>query len=40
MGTFPAHRIEHIEKLVRALDKIWLKNNLPRKNINKISNNI
>ena len=36
----PKHRKEHIEKMVRALDKIWLKNNLPRKNINKISNNI
>ena len=36
----PKHRKEHIEKMVRALDKIWLKNNLPRRNINKISNNI
>ena len=36
----PKHRKEHIEKMVRALDKVWLKNNLPRKNINKISNNI
>ena len=36
----PKHRKEHIEKMVRALDKIWLKNNLPRKNISKISNNI
>ncbi len=36
----PKHRKEHIEKMVRAIDKIWLKNNLPRKNINKIFNNI
>ena len=36
----PKHRKEHIEKMVKALDKVWLKNNLPRKNINKISNNI
>ena len=36
----PKHRKQHIEKMVKALDKIWFKNNLPRKNINKISNNI
>ena len=33
----PKHRKEHIEKMVRALDKVWSKNKLPRRNISKIS---
>ncbi len=33
----PKHRKEHIEKMVRALDKVWAKNHLPRRNINKVS---
>ena len=36
----PKHRKEHIDKMVQALDKVWLKNNLPRRNINKISSKI
>ena len=36
----PKHRKEHIEKMITALDKVWSKNNLPRKNINKITANI
>ena len=36
----PKHRKEHIEKMIKALDKVWSKNNLPRKNINKITANI
>ena len=33
----PKHRKEHIEKMIGALDKIWSKNKLPRRNINKVS---
>ena len=33
----PKHRKEHIEKMVRALDKVWSKNKLPRRNINQVS---
>ncbi len=33
----PKHRKEHIEKMVRALDKVWEKNKLPRRSINKAS---
>ena len=33
----PKHRKEHIEKMVKSLDRVWSKNNLPRRNINKIS---
>ncbi len=33
----PKHRKEHIEKMIRALDKVWTKNKLPRRNINKVS---
>ena len=33
----PKHRKEHIEKMIRALDKVWEKNKLPRRNINKVS---
>ena len=33
----PKHRKEHIEKMVRALDKVWSKNKLPRRNINQAS---
>ncbi len=33
----PKHRKEHIDKMVRALDKVWAKNKLPRRNISKIS---
>ena len=36
----PKHRKEHIENMIKALDQVWTKNNLPRKNINKVSNNI
>ena len=36
----PKHRKEHIEKMIKALDKVWSKNNLPRKNINKVTANI
>jgi len=36
----PKHRKEHIEKMIKALDIVWSKNNLPRKNINKVSANI
>ena len=36
----PKHRKEHIEKMIKALDIVWSKNNLPRKNINKIRANI
>ena len=28
----PKHRKEHIEKMTQALDKVWSKFNLPRKN--------
>ncbi len=33
----PKHRKEHIEKMIRALDQVWSKNKLPRRNINKVS---
>ena len=33
----PKHRKEHIEKMIGALDKVWSKNRLPRRNINKVS---
>ncbi len=33
----PKHRKEHIEKMVKSLDKVWAKNELPRRNINKVS---
>ena len=33
----PKHRKEHIEKMIKSLDKVWSKNKLPRKNINKVS---
>ena len=33
----PKHRKEHIDKMVMSLDKVWAKNNLPRRNINKVS---
>jgi len=33
----PKHRKEHIEKMVKALDNVWTKNKLPRRNINKVS---
>tara|TARA_B100000212_G_scaffold320411_1_gene278220 strand:- start:732 stop:1793 length:1062 start_codon:yes stop_codon:yes gene_type:complete len=33
----PKHRKEHIEKMVKSLDKVWAKNKLPRRNINKVS---
>ena len=33
----PKHRKEHILKMVRALDKVWSKNKLPRRNINQAS---
>ncbi len=33
----PKHRKEHIEKMVKALDTVWSKNKLPRRNINKLS---
>ena len=33
----PKHRKEHIEKMVKSLDKVWTKNKLPRRNINKVS---
>ena len=33
----PKHRKEHIVKMVRALDKVWSKNKLPRRNINQAS---
>ena len=36
----PKHRKEHIEKMIKALDTVWSKNNLPRKNINKVTANI
>ena len=36
----PKHRKEHIEKMIKALDTVWSKNNLPRKNNNKITANI
>ena len=36
----PKHRKEHIEKMIKALDIVWSKNNLPRKNINKFSASI
>ena len=36
----PKHRKEHIEKMIKALDMVWSKNNLPRKNINKVTVNI
>ena len=36
----PKHRKEHIEKMTKALDTVWSKNNLPRKNINKVTANI
>ena len=29
----PKHRKEHIEKMVKSLDKVWAKNKLPRINI-------
>ena len=35
----PKHRKEHIEKMIKALDTVWSKNNLPRKNINKVTAN-
>jgi len=28
----PRHRSEHIKKMIKVLDKVWSKNNLPRKN--------
>lgn len=34
----PKHRKEHIEKMTGALDKVWSKLNLPRKNTKKILN--
>ena len=33
----PRHRKEHIDKMIRALDNVWEKNKLPRRNINKVS---
>ena len=36
----PKHRKEHIEKMIKALDIVWSKNNLPRKNINRVTVNI
>ena len=36
----PKHRKEHISKMINALDKVWSKNNLPRKNINQVSSKI
>ena len=33
----PKHRKEHIEKMIKSLDTVWSKNNLPRRNINKVS---
>ena len=33
----PKHRKEHIEKMVKSLDRVWSKNKLPRRNINKVS---
>ena len=36
----PKHRKEHIEKMIKALDTVWSKNNLPRKNNNKVTANI
>ena len=34
----PKHRKEHIEKMTGALDKVWSKLNLPRKNTKKVLN--
>ena len=34
----PKHRKEHIEKMTKALDKVWTKLRLPRKNTKKILN--
>ena len=36
----PKHRKEHISKMINALDKVWSKNNLPRKNINQVLSKI
>ena len=36
----PKHRKEHISKMINALDKVWSKNSLPRKNINQVSSKI
>ena len=36
----PKHRKEHIEKMIKSLDTVWSKNNLTRRNINKVSSNI
>ena len=36
----PKHRKEHIQNMVRALDRVWTKLNLPRKNNKKLVQNI